>query len=526
MGEDEEETRKGAMAASDSGGKITYFVVASCIMAAMGGVIFGYDIGVSGGVMSMGPFLKRFFPKVYKLEEEDRIRSRSNNSKNHYCLFNSQLLTSFTSSLYVSGFVSCLLASSVTRSFGRKPSIFLGGVAFLAGSALGGSAQNVAMLLVARLLLGVGVGFANQSVPLYLSEMAPAKYRGAISNGFQLCIGIGFLTANFTNYETQKIKDGYGWRISLATTAIPASVLTLGSVFLPETPNSIIQTTGDIRKAELMLRRIRGTNDVQDELTDLVEASSESSSSSNSNAHKMFLKLLQRKYRPELVMALMIPIFQQVTGINVVAFYAPVLFRTVGFGESGSLMSTLVTGIVGTASTFLSMFVVDRIGRKTLFLVGGLQMLVSQVIIGVTIMVAEAHGGVIGEGYGYAVLVLVCVYVAGFGWSWGPLGWLVPSEIFPLEIRSAAQSVTVAVSFVFTFAVAQSVPPMLCKFRAGIFFFYGGWVVVMTVAVQLFLPETKNVPIEKVAGLWEKHWFWRRMTSKRDIQETDFLGSS
>lgn len=352
--------------------------------------------------------------------------------------------------------------------------------------------------------------------------MAPARYRGAISNGFQLCIGIGFLTANFTNYETQKIKEGYGWRISLATAAVPASILTLGSLFLPETPNSIIQTTGDVRKAELMLRRIRGTDDVQDELADLVEASSES----NSNAQQHgFLNLLQRRYRAELVMAFAIPFFQQVTGINVVAFYAPVLFRTVGFGESGSLMSTLVTGIVGTASTFLSMLVVDRIGRKTLFLVGGLQMLASQVIIGVIITVAEVRDGVIGERYGYAVVVLVCVYVAGFGWSWGPLGWLVPSEVYPLEIRSAAQSVTVAVSFVFTFAVAQSVPPMLCKLGAGIFFFYGGWVAVMTVAVQLFLPETKNVPIEKVAGLWEKHWFWRKMTTKRDSQGTTSVSS-
>jgi MFS family permease len=110
--------------------------------------------------MSMGPFLKRFFPKVYKLQEEDR--RRRGNSNNHYCLFNSQLLTSFTSSLYVSGLIATLLASSVTRSWGRKPSIFLGGVSFLAGAALGGSAQNVAMLIIARLLLGVGVGFANQ----------------------------------------------------------------------------------------------------------------------------------------------------------------------------------------------------------------------------------------------------------------------------------------------------------------------------------------------------------------------------
>ncbi|CAN8277400.1 unnamed protein product [Cochlearia groenlandica] len=509
----------------ESSGKITCFVVASCVMAAMGGVLFGYDIGVSGGVMSMSPFLERFFPKVYNLEEEDKTRRQNNTNNNHYCLSNSQLLTTFTSSLYVSGFVATLLASYVTRSWGRKPSIFIGGLAFLVGSFLGGAAQNVAMLIIARLLLGVGVGFANQSVPLYLSEMSLPKHRGAISNGFQLCIGIGFLTANIINYETQKIKDGYGWRISLATAAIPALILTFGSLFLPETPNSIVQISGDVKRAEIVLRRIRGKDDVGFELHANKNGNALLSRNAmvNANAHQAFVKLLERRYRPELVMALAIPFFQQVTGINVVAFYAPVLFRTVGFGESGSLMSTLVTGIVGTASTLLSMLVVDKIGRKTLFLIGGLQMLASQVTLGAIIMTADANGGVVGERQGYAVVVLVCVYVAGFGWSWGPLGWLVPSEIFPLEIRSAAQSLTVAVSFFFTFVVAQSVPPMLCKFRAGLFFFYGGWVVVMTVAAQMFLPETKNVHIEKVCELWEKHWFWRRITKKLDTQETTIL---
>lgn len=136
-------------------GRITLYVVLSCMMAAMGGVIFGYDIGITGGVTSMEPFLNKFFHNIYlKMKSDDKV--------GNYCMFDSQLLTSFTSSLYVAGFVTSFFASYVTRVFGRKPSIVAGGAAFLAGTALGGAAFNVYMLIVGRLLLGVGVGFANQ----------------------------------------------------------------------------------------------------------------------------------------------------------------------------------------------------------------------------------------------------------------------------------------------------------------------------------------------------------------------------
>ncbi|KAJ6316041.1 hypothetical protein OIU78_019342 [Salix suchowensis] len=233
-------------------GKMTWFVVLSCMMAAMGGVIFGYDIGISGGVTSMEPFLEKFFPKVYRKMKEDTEIS-------NYCKFDSQLLTSFTSSMYVAGLLASFFASSITRKFGRKPSILLGGAAFLAGAALGGSAFNVYMLILGRVLLGVGVGFANQAVPLYLSEMAPPRYRGAINNGFQFSIGIGALSANLINYGTEKIKGGWGWRISLAMAAVPATILTIGAIFLPETPSSLIQLSDDTERAKLMLQRVRGT---------------------------------------------------------------------------------------------------------------------------------------------------------------------------------------------------------------------------------------------------------------------------
>ncbi|CAI0380901.1 unnamed protein product [Linum tenue] len=391
----------------------------------------------------------------------------------NYCKFDSQLLTSFTSSLYVAGLVASFFASWLTKSRGRKPSILLGGAAFLAGAALGGAASNIYMLIFGRVLLGVGVGFANQAVPLYLSEMAPPRYR--------------VLAANLINFGTEKIRSGYGWRISLSMAAVPAAILTVGAIFLPETPSSLIQLTNDKDRARRLLQRVRGTSEVQSELADLIEASE----LSKSIDHNPFRKILEVNYRPQLVMAVAIPFFQQVTGINVIAFYAPLLFRTIG--------------------TFLSMVIVDRVGRRPLFLFGGVLMLVSQVLVG-AIMAAELgdHGG-IGKGYAVAVIVLIGFYVAGFGVSWGPLGWLVPSEIFSLEIRSAGQSIVVAVSFLFTFVVAQTFLSMLCHLKAGIFFFFGGWVVVMTVFVYLLLPETKGLPIEKMGDVWREHWFWNRV---------------
>ncbi|KAH7854562.1 hypothetical protein Vadar_015365 [Vaccinium darrowii] len=483
-------------------GRITSFVVLSCMMAATGGILFGYDIGISGGVTSMEPFLKRFFPEVYsKMKEDTKI--------SNYCKYDSQLLTLFTSSLYVAGLIASFFASSVTIAFGRRPSILVGGVAFLAGSVLGGAAFNLYTLIFGRLLLGVGVGFANQSVPLYLSEMAPCRHRGAINNGFHLSLGIGVLSANLINYGTEKIKGGWGWRVSLAMGAVPAAILTLGSLFLSETPISLIQRSKNHQKAKLLLQRVRGTEDVQAELLDLIKANEMCITIKNP-----FWKILETKYRPQFVMAIAIPFFQQVTGINVVGFYAPVIFRTIGLGESAALMSTIATGVVGLCGTFISMLIVDKFGRRVLLMVGGIQMFISQIIVG-SIMATKLgdHGG-LSKVSGFVVLIFICTYVLGFCLSWGSLGFLIPSEIFPLEIRSAGQSITVAVSLLFTFIIAQTFLAMLCHFKSGSFFFFGGWIAVMTVFVYLYLPETKSVPIEQMDRVWREHWFWKRIVGE------------
>ncbi|KAM6581796.1 hypothetical protein CsatA_005570 [Cannabis sativa] len=464
-------------------GKLTPFVTVTCIVAAMGGLIFGYDIGISGGVTSMNPFLQKFFPSVYR-------KKKAEESSNQYCQYDSQTLTMFTSSLYLAALISSLVASTVTRKFGRKLSMLFGGLLFFAGAILNGFAQKVWMLIVGRILLGFGIGFANQSVPLYLSEMAPYKFRGALNIVFQLSITIGIVVANVVNYFFAKIEGGWGWRLSLGGAVVPALIITIGSLVLPDTPNSMIER-GQHEEARIKLQRIRGIDNVDEEFADLVAASDASK-----QVEHPWTMLLQRKYRPHLSMAILIPFFQQLTGINVIMFYAPVLFNTIGFGDDASLMSAVITGVVNVGATSVSIYGVDKWGRRFLFLEGGLQMLICQAVVAAAIGAkfgVDGSPGDLPKWYAIVVVVFICSYVAGFAWSWGPLGWLVPSEIFPLEIRSAAQSINVSINMIFTFVVAQIFLTMLCHFKFGLFIFFAFFVVIMSIFVYFFLPETKVI---------------------------------
>ncbi|VAI26257.1 unnamed protein product [Triticum turgidum subsp. durum] len=406
----------------DYPGNMTVFVFLACLVASSGGLIFGYDIGISGGVTSMDPFLIRFFPSVYAKEQEVV-------DTNQYCKFDSVLLTLFTSSLYLAALVASLFASVITRKLGRRATMLGGGVVFLVGAILNGFAMNIAMLIIGRILLGVGVGFSNQAVPLYLSEMAPAKMRGMLNISFQLMITVGILAANLINYFTAKISGGWGWRISLGLAAVPAVIMAGGSLFLPDTPNSLV-ARGKGEEARAMLRRIRGTHDIGLEYDDLVAASEASKAIENP-----WKTLLERRYRPQLAMAILIPTLQQLTGINVVMFYAPVLFKTIGFGGTASLI-----------------------------------------------------------------------------------------EIFPLEIRSAAQSMVVVCNMAFTFIIAQIFLMMLCRLKFGLFYLFGACELLMTAFVCFFLPETKGIPIEEMDRIWATHWYWKRFVEgnggRRNVQLT------
>ena len=214
-----------------------------------------------------------------------------------------------------------------------------------------------------------------QAVPLYLSEMAPYKLRGSLNVIFQLCITIGILIANVVNYLTPMIKGGYGWRVSLGGAAIPALFIVISSFFLPNTSNSMLEKN-EPEKARAILRRIRGVSDkeIEAEFNDLVAASEASKA-----VEHPWRNIRNRKNRPQLIMSMAIPFFQQFTGINVIMFYAPQLFKTIGFGDNASLLSALITGGINCLATMVSMYGTDKWGRRFLFLEGGIQMLIFQV---------------------------------------------------------------------------------------------------------------------------------------------------
>ncbi|KAL7599316.1 hypothetical protein Lser_V15G25686 [Lactuca serriola] len=482
--------------------KITPYFIFACIVAALGGSLFGYDLGVSGGVTSMDHFLKEFFPKVYRRKQEHL-------KETDYCKYDNQILTLFTSSLYFAALFSTFFASHVTRSKGRRASILCGAVSFFAGASINAGAQNIAMLIIGRCLLGVGIGFGNQAVPLYLSEMAPAKIRGAVNQLFQLTTCLGIFIANFINNATEKHK--WGWRLSLGLATVPAFLMFVGGLFLPETPNSLVEQ-GKLEEGRRVLERVRGTKNVEAEFQDLVEASE----AAKAIKHP-FRNLLKRKNRPQLIIgALGIPAFQQLTGMNSVLFYAPVIFQSLGFGSGASLWSSTITSGTLVVATFISMAFVDRFGRRAFFLEAGIEMIIAMVCVAVTLAIKFGQGVELSKGIGIFLVVMICIFVLAYGRSWGPLGWLVPSELFPLETRSAGQSIVVCVNMFFTALVAQCFLVSLCHLRYGIFLLFAGLIVVMSCFIFFLLPETKQVPIEEIHLLWQKHWLWKSYCEPED----------
>jgi MFS family permease len=507
---------------------LTFRVVVAAFVAAMGGSLFGYDVGVIGGVESMPSFLREFFPSVYekKMSYVD--------GESPYCVFDDALLSFFTSSVFVAGLISALVASSVTRAFGRKASIAIGGSLFVVGGAVNASAQNLAMLVAGRISIGLGVGelseplafssrenansstsrarsriagFVNSSVPLYISEIAPKNFRGAMNSTFQLAATAGILVAQLVNYGVGDLD--FGWRISLGLICAPALFVVLGCVFLPESPNSLAERER-LEECRIVLEKIRGSSDVWDELDDIAFAASEARNVSQLDSWKRLFS--GKRHAHSLAIGVAVPAFQQFTGVNAIMFFAPILFSSLGSGHETALLNAVVIGAVNLLSTLAAVFLVDRAGRRPLFFVGGVQMLLSHVALAFAIGFGFSGGSssTVSTGAAAATLVFVCTFVSGFAVSWGPLAWLVPSEVQSLETRTAGTSLTASVNFLFTFLIGQTFLPMLCSMEFGVFVFFGAFVAAMTAFVFFFVPETKGVPIENVDVEFSKHWFWKR----------------
>ncbi|XBH79086.1 hypothetical protein VPH35_105143 [Triticum aestivum] len=447
----------------------------------------------------MESFLEAFFPEI--------LRKMSNAKQDTYCIFDSQLLNTFVSSFYLAGMLASPIAGHLTRTLGRKNSMLIGGLLFLAGALLNFTAVNIEMLIIGRILLGVAVGFTSLSAPLYLAEIAPARWRGAFTSTFHFFLNVGLFMADLVDYGANTIPR-WGWRLSLGIGIVPAGFIVVDAALIPDTPNSLV-LRGKVDEARASLRRIRGLDaDINAELQDIIQAAEED----KMHESGALRRLGRREYRPHLVMAVAMTVFFELTGVIVVSIFTPLLFYTIGFTSQKAILGSIITDVVSLASIVVAGLVVDRFGRRSLFFLGGVVLILSLVAMA---WIFGAQLGTNGEvamprGYAMAVVALVCVYTAGFGVSWGPLSWVITSEIFPLEVRSSALGLSGAISGLLTFAQSQSFLEMLCRFKYITFGYYAWWVVVMTVFVAVFLPETKGVPIESMGAVWAQHWYWRR----------------
>ncbi|RXI05951.1 hypothetical protein DVH24_017993 [Malus domestica] len=430
--------------------RITGYFVFACIVAALGGSLLGYDLGVSGGVTSMDDFLKEFFPNIYR-------RKQLHLNETDYCKYNNQILTLFTSCLYFAGLISTFGASYVTRNKGRKASILVGAVSLFLIAVLNAAAKNIAMLIIRRIFLGVGFGFGSSS----LVSPGNGSCENSSNQLFQLTAFLGILIANWINYGTDKIHP-WGWGLSLGLATVPAVLMFVGGLFLPETPNSLVEQ-GRLEEARTILEKVRGTKKVDAEFANLVDASNESTRA--------------KKSPPIGDRGLGNPSFQQLTGMNSILVYAPVIFQSLGFGSGAALYSSIFTSGAFLVATFISIGYVDTFGRRASFLAAGTEMICCLVAVTITLALKFGQGEVLPKGIGIFLVIVICIFVLAYGRSWRPLAWLVPSELFPLEMRSAGLSL----------------------------------IIIMNTFIFFLLPETKQVPIEEIYLLFQKHWFWKRI---------------
>ncbi|BBN06225.1 MFS transporter, SP family, sugar:H+ symporter [Marchantia polymorpha subsp. ruderalis] len=450
--------------------RVTVYLISSCFMAAIAGFLFGYDLAVTGGVTAMDDFQKKFFPSVYRKQKEARL----------------------------AGFVTSIFAGYVTRKYGRRLTLIAGGLNFSIGAVLNGAATNLAMLVIGRLFLGMGVGLSAQAAPVYIAEMAPAKIRGALVNSFQFSLTVGFFASSLLNYFANKIHP-YGWRIALGVQSLPAVMLSLSAFFLPDTP---------------ILEKVRGLKNVDAEFQNILEASRVAATVNNS-----FKCLLRRENRAQLLIACFLPGAQPFSGNAAIAFYVPVLFRIMGYGSSAALYSATIVGSVRMVGSAISLLLVDRLGRKALFFEGSIQMSLCQILqlaLGTIFYLELGLHNTLDKSLAIGVVVLVNLWTAGFGWSWGPLIWVVPSEIFSLECRSAGMGLAMSFNYLVTLLLTQVFLTMFCHLRWGTFFFFAGTLLIMLSFTIFLLPETKGVPLEDMKHICSRHWYWKKFVPRED----------
>ncbi len=462
------------------------------IIAATGGLLFGFDTGVISGAIP-------FFQKDFGIDNG--------------------MVEQITSAGVLGAILGALFCGKLTDRLGRRKVILASAVIFAVGAVWSGIAADAWNLVLARLFLGVAIGVSSFAVPLYIAEISPTKVRGTLVSMFQLMVTIGVLVSYLSDLYFADESDMTCWRPMFYVGVIPACILLIGMFFMPETPRWLM-SQGRHDESIRILNRIEGEAQAKISFRQMQEEIKRSEAEKSG-----WRELLQPWLRTPLIICIGIMFFQQFVGINTVIYYSPKIFLMAGFdGTVAAIWASVGVGLVNVIFTVVSVYFVDRLGRRKLYFIGLSGIVVSLLLLGLCFVYVNQ----LGDSVKWVAILLIFCYVAFFAISIGPLGWLIISEIFPLKLRGLGASLgslsvwlfNSIVSFTFFKIVkALTIPgkEILTEGEdlgnpAGAFWFYGGIAFLALIWGYFYVPETKGVSLEQI------ECFWRKRESPRKLK--------
>lgn len=429
----------------------------TCILAALAGLMFGLDIGVIAGAT-------QFIQKDFQVPD--------------------QTVEWIVSAMMLGAAVGALGASWMSAMLGRKRSLILGATLFVAGSLLCGGGWSPQALIGARFILGLAIGIATFNAPLYLAEVAPEKIRGAMISLYQLMITIGILVAFLS--DTAFSYSG-NWRWMLGVIAIPGALFLLGVLLLPDSPRWLMMRGRTAQAAEV-LRRLRGDEDVAArEMADIAEQL-------KTPQRGWHLFQQNRNFRRSVALGVLLQLMQQFTGMNVVMYYAPRIFQSMGYDTHAQLWFTAIVGLTNVLATFIAIGLVDKLGRKPILYVGFAVMALGLGVVG-----SMMRLGIASHAQQMFTVTMLLVFIVGFAMSAGPLIWTLCSEVQPLKGRDFGIGCSTVTNWVANMIVGATFLSLLNGIGNAATFWLYALLNVLFIALTCWLvPETKGVTLEQI----------------------------
>ncbi|KAK9487527.1 general substrate transporter [Lipomyces starkeyi] len=456
--------------------------------AAFGGILYGYDTGSINGIIAMNMFKKQF------------ATYHDANGNPYLTSGETSLIVSLLS---VGTFCGALGISFIGDMVGRRYSLICSCGVFSVGVILQCAASSIPLFIVGRVIAGLGVGLISAIVPLYQSEAAPKWIRGAIVSAYQFAITIGLLIASIVNQCTKNRTDTGAYRIPIALQFGWALILSIGMVFLPESPRYYVKKDR-LDSARRSLGRLHSLPPdhplITEELLEIQSNNEYEMSFGKSSFFDCFKTDGRQLYR--ILVGTTIQGLQQLTGINFIFYYGTDFFQKSGISNPFTI--ALITNIVNVVFTPPGMYAVDKLGRRNLLLIGGVGMCVSEYIVAI---VGTAVNSVVSN---KVLIAFVCTFIAFFASSWGPVAWVVTGESFSLRTRSKSVAICAASNWMWNFGIGFATPYMVdsgpgnANLGAKVFFIWGTCCFACIAFVYFFVYETKGLTLEQVDELYEK----------------------